>query len=254
MKPAWASFDKCALAVGAATPATSANSPAGISRPSESAMRIATRTGSASREATGAMAASASTFRCYQNYSRRTLPGYDANPTADDGCRCQRSAVHDRHGRRAISRSDRRQREAGAREAREQPRAGDRRAAATGRERTAALASRVRHLHRGRVEDPQPFRRRQGGGSGAQDGRCAVARSTDALDRKYRDDPAALHRRGAEESALRDKSGGGRGIRTPGTVSGTVVFKTTAIDRSAIPPPGHFIRKTCSRPFVRRSV
>ena len=30
--------------------------------------------------------------------------------------------------------------------------------------------------------------------------------------------------------------GGGRGIRTPGTVSGTVVFKTTAIDHSAIPP------------------
>jgi hypothetical protein len=31
-------------------------------------------------------------------------------------------------------------------------------------------------------------------------------------------------------------SGGGRGIRTPGTVSGAVVFKTTAIDHSAIPP------------------
>ena len=30
--------------------------------------------------------------------------------------------------------------------------------------------------------------------------------------------------------------GGGRGIRTPGTVSRTVVFKTTAIDHSAIPP------------------
>src|SRR5437870_13353605 len=30
--------------------------------------------------------------------------------------------------------------------------------------------------------------------------------------------------------------GGGRGIRTPGTVAGSVVFKTTAIDRSAIPP------------------
>ena len=31
-------------------------------------------------------------------------------------------------------------------------------------------------------------------------------------------------------------AGGGRGIRTPGTVSGTTVFKTAAIDRSAIPP------------------
>src|SRR5437867_11021739 len=32
------------------------------------------------------------------------------------------------------------------------------------------------------------------------------------------------------------ESGGGRGIRTPGTLPGTVVFKTTAIDHSAIPP------------------
>jgi hypothetical protein len=30
--------------------------------------------------------------------------------------------------------------------------------------------------------------------------------------------------------------GGGRGIRTPGTLSGTVVFKTTRFDRSRIPP------------------
>ena len=30
--------------------------------------------------------------------------------------------------------------------------------------------------------------------------------------------------------------GGGRGIRTPGTVTRSVVFKTTAIDHSAIPP------------------
>jgi hypothetical protein len=35
---------------------------------------------------------------------------------------------------------------------------------------------------------------------------------------------------------LLDKFGGERGIRTPGTVSGSVVFKTTAIDRSAISP------------------
>jgi hypothetical protein len=32
------------------------------------------------------------------------------------------------------------------------------------------------------------------------------------------------------------KDGGERGIRTPGTVSGSVVFKTTAIDHSAISP------------------
>ena len=32
------------------------------------------------------------------------------------------------------------------------------------------------------------------------------------------------------------KFGGGRGIRTPGTLPGSVVFKTTAIDHSAIPP------------------
>jgi hypothetical protein len=30
--------------------------------------------------------------------------------------------------------------------------------------------------------------------------------------------------------------GGGRGIRTPGTVSGTVVFKTTRFNHSRIPP------------------
>ena len=35
---------------------------------------------------------------------------------------------------------------------------------------------------------------------------------------------------------LLSKFGGGRGIRTPGTLPGTVVFKTTAIDHSAIPP------------------
>jgi hypothetical protein len=35
---------------------------------------------------------------------------------------------------------------------------------------------------------------------------------------------------------MTERFGGGRGIRTPGTVSGSVVFKTTAIDHSAIPP------------------
>ena len=34
--------------------------------------------------------------------------------------------------------------------------------------------------------------------------------------------------------------GGGRGIRTPGTLPGTVVFKTTALNRSAIPPRHDF--------------
>ncbi len=31
-------------------------------------------------------------------------------------------------------------------------------------------------------------------------------------------------------------NGGGRGIRTPGTLSGTTVFKTAGINRSPIPP------------------
>ena len=39
-----------------------------------------------------------------------------------------------------------------------------------------------------------------------------------------------------ESSRFEKKSGGERGIRTPGTVSGSVVFKTTAIDHSAISP------------------
>ena len=33
-----------------------------------------------------------------------------------------------------------------------------------------------------------------------------------------------------------ESNGGGRGIRTPGTVSRTVVFKTTRFNRSRIPP------------------
>ena len=32
------------------------------------------------------------------------------------------------------------------------------------------------------------------------------------------------------------KNGGGRGIRTPGTLSSTTVFKTGAFNHSAIPP------------------
>ncbi len=36
--------------------------------------------------------------------------------------------------------------------------------------------------------------------------------------------------------ARRGAHGGGRGIRTPDTLSGTTVFKTAAINRSAIPP------------------
>ena len=35
---------------------------------------------------------------------------------------------------------------------------------------------------------------------------------------------------------LMDKVNGGRGIRTPGTVSRTTVFKTAAFNHSAIPP------------------
>ena len=36
----------------------------------------------------------------------------------------------------------------------------------------------------------------------------------------------------------RAKYGGRRGIRTPGTVSGSAVFKTAALDHSAILPAG----------------
>ena len=43
-------------------------------------------------------------------------------------------------------------------------------------------------------------------------------------------------------------AGGGRGIRTPGTLPGTVVFKTTAIDHSAIPPA--VARANCERAFA----
>jgi hypothetical protein len=49
---------------------------------------------------------------------------------------------------------------------------------------------------------------------------------------KSRGMPEAGSLRLTEQSEV----GGGRGIRTPGTVSGAVVFKTTAIDHSAIPP------------------
>ena len=42
------------------------------------------------------------------------------------------------------------------------------------------------------------------------------------------------HDREARRS--RAKAGGGRGIRTPGTVSRTAIFKTAAFNRSAIPP------------------
>src|SRR5947207_15442230 len=35
---------------------------------------------------------------------------------------------------------------------------------------------------------------------------------------------------------MAERHGGERGIRTPGTLPGTVVFKTTAIDHSAISP------------------
>ena len=40
------------------------------------------------------------------------------------------------------------------------------------------------------------------------------------------------------------EGGGGRGIRTPGSLSTSVVFKTTAIDHSAIPPRRELRRKS----------
>src|SRR5437867_9075615 len=54
---------------------------------------------------------------------------------------------------------------------------------------------------------------------------CAPLLIEDAAHRE--DDPASVF-------LVKVKYGGGRGIRTPGTLAGTVVFKTTAIDHSAI--------------------
>jgi hypothetical protein len=40
----------------------------------------------------------------------------------------------------------------------------------------------------------------------------------------------------AAESQTSGENGGGRGIRTPDTLSGIAVFKTAGINRSPIPP------------------
>src|SRR4029453_17451103 len=45
-----------------------------------------------------------------------------------------------------------------------------------------------------------------------------------------------LTNRSRERSERSAKAGGGEGIRTPGTLPGTAVFKTAAIDHSATPP------------------
>jgi hypothetical protein len=52
------------------------------------------------------------------------------------------------------------------------------------------------------------------------------------------DAPASRSHERSERSVL--KVGGGRGIRTPETLSGSTVFKTAAINRSAIPPRAAF--------------
>jgi hypothetical protein len=70
------------------------------------------------------------------------------------------------------------------------------------------------------------FPQRFGGGRGIR------AKSRRATCREARDALESLALRRASKA----KRGGGRGIRTPGTLPGTVVFKTTAIDHSAIPP------------------
>jgi hypothetical protein len=44
--------------------------------------------------------------------------------------------------------------------------------------------------------------------------------------------------------------GGGRGIRTPGTLPGTAVFKTAAIDHSAIPPRAMSVDPIVQTAFV----
>src|SRR4051812_24633470 len=47
---------------------------------------------------------------------------------------------------------------------------------------------------------------------------------------------AARRKRRAARQRSDGRTGGERGIRTPGTLPGSVVFKTTAIDHSAISP------------------
>jgi hypothetical protein len=46
------------------------------------------------------------------------------------------------------------------------------------------------------------------------------------------------HRFVSRKLLILNIDGGGRGIRTPGTLSGTTVFKTAGINRSPIPPRG----------------
>jgi hypothetical protein len=63
-------------------------------------------------------------------------------------------------------------------------------------------------------------------------------------------------RPGQDANALKNTSprnGGGRGIRTPDTLSGTAVFKTAAINHSAIPPYGMtLIVLDCADTVIRR--
>ena len=68
--------------------------------------------------------------------------------------------------------------------------------------------------------------------SATGDLRDAVRRLSDAEAGTMRGQAAS--QAAAESSQV--ESGGGRGIRTPDTLSGTTVFKTVAINRSAIPP------------------
>jgi hypothetical protein len=82
----------------------------------------------------------------------------------------------------------------------------------------------------------QRWRERGGGAQAATD---------DAEHCSGTNDSALSHRGMALEERVGSftlSTGGGRGIRTPGTLPGTVVFKTTAIDHSAIPP-----RRTLAR-------
>ena len=44
-----------------------------------------------------------------------------------------------------------------------------------------------------------------------------------------------------DRSLWKELDGGGRGIRTPGTLAGTAVFKTACFNRSHIPPPGELV-------------
>ena len=92
-------------------------------------------------------------------------------------------------------------------------------ASRAGLETGSLRPSRPRPGHRG-TRDARPQRRHRG--------------TRDS--RPQRREPRRTGNRLPPANPATGRDGGGRGIRTPGTLSGSAVFKTAAIDRSAIPP------------------